>query len=164
MDSYFSGIDSITNGLEMIKEYPELRSLSSKLKDLFGQMPIISKLFSSNVASSITSYHSYIGRSDLICPLLVQSIAHFSKLFAPVLSMLFAFISMAFNKMLNSVNGAHAKFVLVSMVFCCSLFMELNTVIILQSLWIRLFYLFVLAFNIPLKAGYQSKREASFLC
>lgn len=153
VDAYFSGIDKITHGLNMIDVVPGVRTFQSTLTDFFGSMPLISKLFNSSSESTVAYFLAYMHRTDLICPTMIQSVAHFGVLGAPILSMLFTYIAIMLNKRLKKTNNPFEIFTLVELTFYCSAFFCINMSIILEHMWFRLLYLILLRFNIPVRFG-----------
>lgn len=150
LDEYFSGIRNIKFGLDMINSNPESRTLLSTMTDFFSGMPIISRLFPEGTKNSvIIMYQQYVGRKDVICPIIVQSIAHFSRIGAPIMSMLMMTIGIEFNRLLKKTKSKYVAFVCIEATFYCSLFMGLNTMIILGVVWIRLAYIMLMNFNYP---------------
>lgn len=158
LDEYFSGVGNIQLGLDMIKVTPESQTIVSMLTDFFSGMPIVSRLFSEGTKnSSIIMYQAYTGRKDIICPLIVQSIAHFSKVGAPIMSMIMMCLAIEFNCLLKKTRNMYVAFVCIEATFYCSLFMGLNTMIIMGVVWIRLIYIILMRFNIPVCFGSKGR-------
>lgn len=147
LDAYFSGIKGVKDGLSAIENNAVAQSFRSTLTDLLSGAPFISRFFNANTDSIPVIYLSYVMRTDLICPLTVQSIAHFGIIGAPVLSMLFTYLALHFNKRLIETENLYETFVYIELTFYLSLVMELNTLIVLGVVWIRLIYLLLLRFD-----------------
>ena len=158
LDEYFSGIENIQNGLDMIKHKSESKSINSTITDFFSGMPVISGLFiHDNKNSSIIMYQSFTGRKDIICPLIVQSIAHFGRIGAPIMSMIMMYLAIEFNCLLKRTKSMYVAFVCIEAIFYCSLFMGLNTMIIMGVVWIRLIYIMLMHFNISVCFGNRGR-------
>lgn len=121
-------------------------------------MPVISGLFiHDNKNSSIIMYQSFTGRKDIICPLIVQSIAHFGRIGAPIMSMIMMYLAIEFNCLLKRTRSMYVAFVCIEAIFYCSLFMGLNTMIIMGVVWIRLIYIMLMHFNISVCFGNRGR-------
>ena len=153
LDAYFSGVKSVRNGINAIEFNPIARSFRSTLTDLFSGVPLISRFFNANIDSVPIVYLNYLRRTDLICPLVVQSLAHFGVIGAPILSMVLTWLALEFNKRLIVTDSLYKTFVYVELVFYLSLVMELNTLIVLGVVWIRLIYLIFLRFDRKVYVG-----------
>ena len=159
LDEYFSGVRNIQFGLDMIKSTPESQTIISTLTDFFSGMPIVSRLFSEGTKNSsiIIMYQAFTGRKDIICPLLIQSIAHFGKIGAPIMSMIMMCLAIDFNCLLKRTKSMYVAFVCIEATFYCSLFMGLNTMIIMGVVWIRLIYIILMRFNTPVCFGSKGR-------
>lgn len=142
LDEYLAGIKNIRKGLNMISRYPEVKSFNCTLTDLFGQIPLVSKLFRGY--DSVTYFHLYSGRQDDIIPLAVQSYAHFGYLGTPLFAMLLSFLALKFNSVLYRTKNIFTAFVVGESVVYLSVFMCININIELSSLWIKLFFVLIM--------------------
>lgn len=138
---YFGGLKNITRAIEIFDVSPNTHGMLSVLTDLFSGAPIISAWFDFNNYSTASVFQNAMQRSDIICPLTAQSVAHFSECGTPILAMLMTYLAITFNTVLNKISNPYAAYVLIELVVFTSLFMELNTTIILGKVWIRLMFL-----------------------
>lgn len=150
-DAYFMGIEQINFGIKMIENNPIVRTLESTLADFFGSMPLVSKFFSSTSPRTVNFYLEYLNRTDLICPTVIQSMAHFGKLGSPIIGMFFTYLAMYFNKKLNNTKDPYKMFILIELIFYCSIFFAINMSIITDNIWFRVLYLILLSINKPIK-------------
>ena len=159
LDLYFSGIKSVRDGLSTIDTFSTTKSFNSTLTDLFSGMPFISRLFNAKTDGVPALYQAYIGRTDLICPMIVQSVAHFGIIGAPILSMMYTYLALEFNNRYKGTSNLYEVFVYVEMMFYSSLVMELNTLIIMGVIWIRLIYLAMLKFDYKLYISWDKIKK-----
>ena len=138
---YFGGMRNITTALNIFDDVPASQGIRSTLTDLFSGVPIISSFFEFDTYSTPAIFQSSVGRTDIICPLTAQSIAHFGVIGTPVLAMIMTFLAITFNSAVKKTGNLFSAYVLIELVVFFSLFMELNTSIILGKLWIRLLFL-----------------------
>ena len=138
---YFGGMKNITTAMDLFSNNEKLQGTRSLFTDLFSGMPVVSSFFDYNTYSSVAMFEAHVMRTDVICPLTAQSIAHFGVLGAPIFGMAMAYMAIMFNKMLNETRSYYSAYVLIELVVWFSLFMALNTTIILGKMWIRLMFL-----------------------
>lgn len=138
---YFGGMKNITKALDIFDDVPATQGLRSTLTDLFSGAPVISSLFDFDTYSTPAIFQDAVGRTDIICPLTAQSIAHFGVIGTPVLAMIMTYLAIIFNRAAKKTDNLFAAYVLIELVVFFSLFIELNTAIVLGKLWIRLMFL-----------------------
>ena len=138
---YFGGMKNITRALQIFNATPKAQGINSTLTDLFSGAPVISAFFDFDSYSTVSIFQSATHRSDIICPMTAQSIVHFGVIGTPVLAMIMTYLSIVFNAALRKTSNLYSAYVLIEMVVFTSLFMELNTTIILGKIWIRLMFL-----------------------
>lgn len=138
---YFGGLKNITKAIEIFDASFNTHGIRSTLTDIFSGTPVISALFDYDNYSTAAIFQNAMRRTDIICPLTAQSVAHFGIWGTPILAMLMTYLSMTFNSALNKTCNPYSAYVLIELVFFTSLFMELNTTIILGKVWIRLMFL-----------------------
>ena len=159
VSEYASGIKGIRNGLDLIDSSPQLNSIECTLTDFFASMPVVSHLFpKGQSAGTIVQYQEYVGRKDVICPMIIQSIAHFGKIGAPVMSMIMAYLAISFNLLLNRTKNMYVLFACIELVFYCSLFFALNMMIIQNVLWTRWVFILLLYADVPVSLKTREKR------
>ncbi len=138
---YFGGMKNITRAIEVFDTSPNVQGIQSTLTDLFSGAPVISAFFDFENYSTISIFQNATHRTDIICPMTAQSIAHFGVLGTPILAMIMTYLAILFNVVLKKTANLYSAYVLIELVVFTSLFMELNTTIILGKIWIRLMFL-----------------------
>lgn len=138
---YFGGMKNISSAMRVFSNHEGIHELRSLLTDLFSGVPVLSSLFNYNQDSVVALYQRSVGRTDIICPLTAQSVAYFGVIGAPALGMLMTYLAIVFNGMLNRTRSYYCAYVLIELSVWFSLFMALNTTIIMGKLWIRLIFL-----------------------
>lgn len=138
---YFGGPYNITRALEIFEESPNIHGIYSTLTDLFSGVPVISALFDFDNYSTAAAFQEGMHRTDIICPLTAQSVAHFGVWGTPVLAMIMTYLAITFNTALNKTDNPYSAYVLIELIVFVSSFMGLNTTIILGKVWIRLMFL-----------------------
>lgn len=84
-DIYLAGPSTVSDGVTMyLKGVCDIGSL---LIDAAQNLPFLNSWVDSSL-STVYQYHSYLGRGDLIMPLIGQSMIYFGWPFAPVMSMI----------------------------------------------------------------------------
>ena len=138
---YFGGMRNITLALEACEFNANAQGIQSTLTDLFSGVPIVSALFDYEMYATPAIFQRYVNRTDIICPLTAQSIIHFGYVGTPVLAMIMTYLAITFERALRRTDNLYSAYVLIELIVFFSLFMELNTTIILGKLWIRLMFL-----------------------
>ncbi len=146
LDDYFGGVRNIQDGLNAIKNHPEFQSLSAVTTTIFMNMPVISRFFPGAAESDVIAcYHRYINADWLICPLVVQSVAHFGKLASYLFAMLFTYLAISFDVLRKKTSNLSVVFVSLEIIFFCSMFSALNTRIIFPLIWLRILFILLVA-------------------
>lgn len=140
---YFGGMRNITVALNVFEHNTYVQGIESTLTDLFSGVPILSTLFDYDSYSTPAIFQRYVNRTDIICPLTAQSITHFGYIGTPVLAMCMTYFSIIFNRALKKTKSLYSAYVLIELIVFFSLFIELNTTIIMGKLWIRLMFLLI---------------------
>jgi len=144
---YFGGMRNISTALDVFESNSNAQGIQSTLTDLFSGVPILSALFDYSSYATPPMFQEYVNRTDIICPLTAQSIVHFGYIGTPVLAMTMTYLAIVFNRALKRTNSLYSAYVLVELTVFFSLFIELNTTIILGKLWIRLMFLALQPFD-----------------
>ena len=147
LGEYFGGLSGITNSLLFLRDNYYAISFESTLTDLFGNMPIISHYFNTDLYSTESLYLDALGRTDLICPLLTQSVLHFGVLGAPVLSIIMVIIAVESDCYSKTTRSMYSMFGAITMCVIFSMFMCLNTTILMPNAWKYIIYLIVQYIN-----------------
>lgn len=140
---YFGGMKNITIAFDAFQVNANSKGIESTLTDVFSGVPILSKMFDYDSYATAAIFQNYVGRSDIICPLTAQSIIHFGYIGMPIMAMLMTYLAISFNRALKKANNLYAEYVLVELIIFTSLFIELNTTIIMGKIWIRLMFLII---------------------
>lgn len=138
---YFGGMKNVTKAINVFDDIPDSQGIMSTLTDLFSGMPVVSSFFDFDSYSTVAIFQDHMARTDIICPLTAQSVAHFGIIGTPVLAMLMTFLAINFNRAAKKTENLFSAYVLIELVVFFSLFMELNANIILEKLWVRLLFL-----------------------
>ena len=156
---YFGGMKNITEALEIFDSSPRAQGLQSTLTDLFSGVPVFSSFFDFGNYSTISIFQNAVQRTDIICPLTAQSVAHFGVVGTPVLAMIMTYLAIVFNSALKKTGNLYSAYVLIELVVFTSLFMELNTTIILGKIWIRLMFLLLQLIEARTKLKFVIRKE-----
>lgn len=147
LSEYFGGLNGLSFSMTSLAHDAKAASFTSTLTDLFGNMPIISKFFNADSYSTQIIYQEMVGRHDLICPLLGQSYVHFGALGAPLLSLIMVAVAVECDIASKNARTIYELYVLIMMCVTFSLFMCLNTMIILTHAWTLIIFLIIQYFN-----------------
>ena len=147
LSEYFGGLNGLSFSMTNLAQDAKAASFTSTLTDLFGNMPVVSRLFNPDVYSTQIIYQKLVGRQDLICPLLGQSYAHFGTLGAPLLSLIMVAVAVECDIASKKARTIYELYVLIMMCVTFSLFMCLNTMIILTHAWTLIIFLVIQYFN-----------------
>lgn len=147
LSEYFGGLNGLAFCMANLAQDANAASFTSTLTDLFGNMPVISRLFNPDVYSTQIIYQELVGRHDLICPLLGQSYAHFGTLGSPLLSLMMVAVAVECDIASKNAGTIYQLYVLIMMCVTFSLFMCLNTMIILTHAWTLIIFLVIQFFN-----------------
>ena len=147
LGEYFGGLNGITNSLSLLRGDHFAGSFESTLTDFFGNMPVVSRYFNTDLYSTEALYLDALGRTDLICPLLSQSVLHFGVLGAPVMSIIMAIIAIESDRYSKLTRSMYSMFGALTMCVIFSLFMCLNTTILMPNAWKFLIYLIIQYIN-----------------
>ena len=135
LSEYFGGLNGVTRSLSILRTTPEANSFTSTLTDFFGNMPIVSRYFNPDVYSTQLIYLESLERTDLICPLLSQSVIHFGIIGAPVLSIIMAICGVECEVASKKAKTVYSVYAYIELSVIFSLFMCLGTMIILTHVW-----------------------------
>ncbi len=152
---YFGGMRNVTTALDLLLEHPHAQGIESTLTDLFSGVPILSALFDYDTHATAAIFKNHVNRTDIICPLTAQSVAHFGYIGTPVLGMLMTWLAITFNSALKRTNNLYAAYVLIEIVVFTSLYIELNTTIILGRIWVRLMFLILQMFDSMIRVRFK---------
>ncbi len=152
---YFGGMKNITLALEVLMEHPNTQGLESTLTDLFSGVPVLSALFDYESFATASIFQKYVYRTDVICPLTAQSIAHFGYIGTPILAMFMTFMAIHFNVALKRTQNLYSAYVLIELVVFTSLYIELNTTVIMGRIWVRLIFLCLQAADSMIKVRFR---------
>lgn len=147
LDAYFGGLEGITDALSILRNNVFAESFMSTLTDIFGNMPIASRFFNTDLFSTEALYLDGLGRTDLICPLVVQSVIHFGVVGAPILSILMTLIAVEGERFAKRAKTVYSLYGSIMLCVVFSMFMCLNTTIMLPILWKLLLFLIIQYFN-----------------
>lgn len=144
---YFGGLNEITNALNILRGNVSAESFMCTLTDLFGNMPVISSFFNTQDLSTSAIYLDGLGVNDQICPLLAQSVIHFGVIGAPILSILMTFIAVEAERFSRKAKTVYSLYGGTMLCVTFSLFMCLNTTILMPNLWMLLIYIVLQLIN-----------------
>lgn len=147
LDYYFMGIENISYGLATYHAFDYKISFNTMFTDMFSAVPLISAFFDPLNNSTPVLYHEFMDRTDTIIPTLAQSYAYFGFIGAPLISLLFTFLTIETNRMLTKSKDIMMNFILSQLTIVFALFMAINTNIIFESTWWRLFFIVLIVLN-----------------
>lgn len=153
LSEYFGGLNGLSFSIAHLPQDIKASSFTSTLTDILGNMPLVSKLFNTEIYSTQFIYQGLIERTDLICPLLGQSYTHFGFIGAPLLSIVMAALAVNCEKWSKSATTVYEVYTLIMMCVVFSLFMCLNTMIILTHIWNLVILLVLQHYNKKLMKG-----------
>jgi hypothetical protein len=141
-DIYLAGPSTVSDGVTMYLK--GVSNISSLFVDLTSNLPFIGHLVNQSLSVAY-QYHVALGRSDLIMPLIGQSMVYFGWPFAPVLSMLMVYFVRVFDRLsLTAHDIAHA-FIAAFSAAWLGAGVVLNLTIIVSWFGLRIapFYIFI---------------------
>lgn len=147
LSEYFGGLNGLSYSMVHLANDVKASTITSTLTDLFGNMPIVSRFFNVEDYSTQFIYQSLIERKDLICPLLGQSFTHFGAIGAPLFSIIMAILAIEFEIIAKKSQNIYQFYASTMMCVVFSLFMCLNTMIILTHAWTLIIFLIIQRFN-----------------
>ena len=147
LDAYFGGLNGITEALSSLRNNVFATSTESTFTDFFGNMPIISQFFNTESHSTHALYLHALGRTDLIIPLLSQSVLHFGVIGAPFMSIIMSIIAIESDRYSKTTKSIYSKFGAITLCVYFSLFMCLSTTILMPQLWTLVIFLVIQYFN-----------------
>lgn len=108
-DIYLAGPSTVSDGATMygLMSVPNPEAL---VIDFVQDLPFINHWVDKNL-STIYAYHLYLGRGDLIMPLIGQSMIYFGWPFAPVLSMVSVYFVRLFDRLLYKAKSLPHVFI-----------------------------------------------------
>lgn len=147
LSDYFGGLNCLSYTINTLPSDPKAITFTSTLTDLFGNMPLVSRFFNVDAFSTQFIFLDMIGRTDLICPLLGQSYVHFGFLGAPIFSIVMALIAVECNVYIKRSRNIYELYGLTMMCVIFSLYMCLNTMILLTHAWTLVIFLIIQYYN-----------------
>lgn len=147
LSAYFGGLYDITSALAVLRGKASAESFMCTLTDFFGNMPVISSFFNAQELSTEAIYLDGIGRKDLICPLLAQSVIHFGVIGAPILSILMTIIAVEAERFSRKAKTVYSLYGGVMLCVTFSIFMCVNTTILMPNLWELLIFIVLQLIN-----------------
>lgn len=161
LDYYFMGIENISYGLATSHAFDFKISFNTMFTDMFSAVPLVSTFFDPANNSTPVMYHDFMNRTDTIIPTVAQSYAYFGLIGAPFMSLLFTFLTIETNRMLNKSKDVMMNFVLAQLTIVFALFMAINTNIIFESTWYRLIFIVLIILNnkLPFFRKTDSKQQ-----
>lgn len=154
LSEYFGGLNGLTYSMQNVAVDARVATSYSTLTDLFCGAPLLSAFFDFENYSTQSIYLHFLGRRDLICPLLGQSYAHFGFWGAPIFSILMVMLAVEFNRISQNAKDVYLKYVGCYLCVIFSLFMCLNTIIIFSHAWTLIIFLLIQLYNNKNKCGY----------
>ncbi len=147
LSEYFGGLNGLSYSIAHLAKDLKVTSFTSTLTDLFGNMPVVSKFFNVEDYSTQFIYQGLIDRKDLICPILGQSFAHFGAVGAPLFSIIMVTLAIEFEMIAKKSQTIYELYASIMLCVVFSLFMCLNTMIILTHAWTLIIFLIIQRYN-----------------
>lgn len=147
LSEYFGGLNGLTYAMQTIATDEKAHTVYSTLTDLFCSTPLLSSLFDFDNYSTQSIYLDSLNRTDLICPLLGQSYSHFGFWGAPIFSVLMIVMAIEFERIAQKTKNVYLMYSGLSLCITFSLFMCLNTIIIMSNAWVLIIFMLVQLFN-----------------
>lgn len=143
LSEYFGGLNGLTFTMQTVAQDERASTFYSALTDLFCSTPLLSSFFDFENYSTQSIYLDYLNRTDLICPLLGQSYSHFGFFAAPVFSILMMVMAIEFERIAQKAKNVYLKYAGLSLCILFSLFMCLNTIIIMSNAWVLIMFMLI---------------------
>jgi hypothetical protein len=143
LDLYFGGPIGILNGINMSSIYHNEISFMRMLTDMFSAIPYMSSFFDGKTGTSVYLYHQYLGTTDKIIPLIVQSYIYLSIFGSFIFSFLITILVLKISQKIDNIENIYLYFSVLSLLVWISLFMALNLNILQEGLWRRLIFIFI---------------------
>lgn len=147
LSEYFGGLNGLTFAMQNVAQDERAQTLYSTLTDLFCSTPLLSSFFDFERYSTQSIYLDILNRKDLICPLLGQSYSHFGFWGAPIFSILMMLMAIEFERITQKTVNVYLKYAGLSLCITFSLFMCLNTIIIMSNAWVLIIFMLVQLYN-----------------
>lgn len=159
IDIYFSGPISVNNAIDMKEKNTNL-NIKNLPSDLFNNFPgITSYIEKENTTNFNYNYNIFnSNRSDQIIPLIGQSFTYFGYMFAPLLSMIFTYFVLYFDRKGNCKNDIYSIYIYKFTSIWFAFFPFLNLTILIAWVYQKIvpFYLIlktseIIKLNIKIK-------------
>lgn len=147
LSEYFGGLNGLTYAMQTVAIDGKSHTIYSTLTDLFCSTPLLSSIFDFNNYSTQSIYLDSLNRTDLICPLLGQSYSHFGFGGAPLFSVLMIIMAIEFERIAQNTKNVYLMYSGLSLCITFSLFMCLNTIIIMSNAWVLIIFMLIQLFN-----------------
>lgn len=147
LSEYFGGLNGLTYSMQTVATNGKAHTIYSTLTDLFCSAPLLSSLFDFDNYSTQSIYLDSLNRTDLICPLLGQSYSHFGFWGAPFFSVLMIVIAIEFERVAQNTKNVYLMYSGLSLCITFSLFMCLNTIIIMSNAWVLIIFMLIQLLN-----------------
>lgn len=147
LSEYFGGLNGLSFVVNNVVHDIKANTMYSTFTDLLCSAPLLSTFFDFKNYSTQSIYLDYLNRSDLICPLLGQSFLHFGFWGAPLFSIMMVALSVEFERISKRAKDIYLMYASLSLCITFSLFMCLNTIIILSNAWVLIMFLCVQLYN-----------------
>lgn len=147
LSEYFGGLNGLTYAMQTVATDEKAHTIYSTLTDLFCSTPLLSSLFDFDTYSTQSIYLDSLNRTDLICPLLGQGFSHFGFWGAPLFSVLMIVMAIEFERIAQKTKNVYLMYSGLSLCITFSLFMCLNTIIIMSNAWVLIIFMLIQLFN-----------------
>ena len=147
LSEYFGGLNGLSFVVSNVSHDVKAATMYSTFTDLLCSAPLLSAFFDFENYSTQSIYLDYLNRTDLICPLLGQSFLHFGFWGAPLFSIMMVILSIEFERVSKKADNVYLKYAGLSLCITFSLFMCLNTIIILSNAWVLIMFLIIQLYN-----------------
>lgn len=145
LDAYFNGPIGLNKAIELTKLDTNFFMNQMILTDLFSALPILGYPFRG--ITSVNHYHDYIGRTDLIIPMLGQSFMYFGLFGSGILTAFYTLLVVKLNKVLLETKDIFLYYSMLLVVVWLSFFMALNVNIVQENIWRKLIFFFIAFIN-----------------
>ena len=143
LSEYFGGLNGLTFTMQTVAQNGKANTLYSALTDVFCSTPLVSSFFDFKNYSTQSIYLDYLNRTDLICPLLGQSYSHFGFFGAPMFSIVMIIMAIEFERISQKTTNVYLMYASLSLCITFSLFMCLNTIIIMSNAWVLIIFMLI---------------------
>lgn len=155
-DIYFNGFQGILDGIIIKKTNSFSITFSMMFNDLFSAIPIIGYPFRG--LNSVSLYHEFIKRTDLILPMVSQSYIYFGVFGVGLYSSFLTFIVIKIDNIMKNTTNFYYHLSLLLLLVWISFFMGLNINIIMENTWRKVIFIIIAFLNIKIS---NNKNENS---